>query len=205
MTYLMIDLSNNNFGGDPRKVSSVKWSVLKEDHGAQEVAIKLTEGVTYNDPCAATIRHQAQRAGLRTCFYHFAHGDAPAAEADHFCAHLPYINALDDRCQLDFENPKLPETWAREFNQRVKHNIGVIPGLYSYSALLNALKAKTPIGDGLWIANYGRNDGKEHPVAVPPPWAMIVAHQFTSRATVVGVPFPVDLSHVLRPNVLRLP
>lgn len=204
MSLLMVDLSNNNFGGDPTKVKTVDFGRMKQEHGAEYAAIKLTEGSGFTDTCGPTVRHAAQAAGIYTLFYHFADGDSPTLEADHFCAHFIKTNLKDRRPYLDFENPKLPATWAREFNQRVLKNIGIIPGFYSYSALIDGLKVTEPIGDGLWIANYNRNDGHEYPVAKPPGWKTIVAHQFTSRATVVGCPFPVDLSNVVLPNALLI-
>lgn len=205
MSLLMIDLSNNNFGGDPSKVKTVDFARMKAEHGAEYCGIKLTEGSTFVDSCGPTVRHQAQNAGINTLFYHFADGDSASLEADHFSAHFIKTNMKDRRPYLDFENAKLPESWAREFNQRVLHNIGIIPGFYSYSALIAAMKPSQPIGDGLWVANYNRNDGKPYPVVPPPGWKSIVAHQFTSHATVVGVPFPVDLSNVVLPNALLIP
>jgi hypothetical protein len=55
-----------------------------------------------------------------------------------------------------------------------------------------------PIGAGLWLASYARNDGTDHGAAVPPPWRSYVAHQFSSNCLVSGCGGRVDLSHARR-------
>ena len=205
MTNLMVDLSNNNFGGDPKKVASVDFGVFKQKAGGVGCGIKLTQGSAFVDDCHTALRAAAQAHGLWTLFYHFADGDSPKVEAEHFLANLPHFNVHDRRFYLDFEKTNLPANWAREFNHVVVNATGVIPGFYSYSALIANLHLTVPIGDGLWLANYNRDNGKEYPASPPPGWAKIVAHQFTSNARVAGIPFPCDMSHVLLPNALLIP
>jgi lysozyme len=193
---LVVDLSNNNAG----PVDFVRVRA----HGVGGVYLKCTEGVTFADRFFADWRRQAQVAGLRTGAYHFARPDnnGPEAEAEWFVAHLPKLTAKDWRPCLDFETHPADADWARTFNQAVHAAIDVLPLFYTYWSFAAELHANTPIGAGLWLAAYGRNNGAEHPTVVPSPWKSSVGHQFTSNARVAGIPGRVDLSNFTRPEAL---
>jgi GH25 family lysozyme M1 (1,4-beta-N-acetylmuramidase) len=99
---------------------------------------------------------------------------------------------------LDLEDghagPELVE-WARAFNHAVHAELGVFPLFYSYASYIAAMRPAKPIGTGLWLASYGRNDGRDHGAAVPKPWRHYLLHQFSSRCRVQGCAGLVDLSH----------
>lgn len=160
--------------------------------------LKASEGLTWNDPDFEKNRKAANAAGVRIGAYHFADFDDPDLEANHFCKVVGKINRRDLKPVLDLEKavPKgvNAAVWARKFNARVHARLGRDPMLYSYAPYLEELKATRTIGNGLWIAGYGRNDGKEYPVFVPVPWKRYVAHQFTSRGKVHGINGFVDIS-----------
>jgi lysozyme len=199
---LVVDLSNNNAGPiDFRRV---------RENGIRGVYLKCTEGRTYADRYFSEWRQEAQVAGLRTGAYHFARPDnnSPDAEAEWFLAHLPELTAKDWRPCLDFEVRPADADWARAFNQAVHAGIDLLPLLYTYPSFAAELHAEEPIGSGLWLASYSRNDGSEHPFAVPAPWRSTVGHQFTSNARVPGIPGRVDLSTFTQPeavDTVRLP
>jgi lysozyme len=198
MNELIVDLSNNNGPG-------IDFARLRDEGHVTGVYLKASEGAHFVDPYGVDFATRARKAGLRVGSYHFARpdqqiGDAGATvEADHFVACLKKIGVADAdfRPCLDFETagPGL-EQWARTFCARVKATgpLALVPLLYSYPWFLGQVNAKTPIGAALWLASYGRNDGKEYPYKIPAPWKNVHLHQFTSEARLPGVSGNCDLS-----------
>lgn len=191
----MIDVSSNNGAVDFAKVKA---------HGTSRVYIKLSEGVTYLNP-----EHQAQhaaalKAGLKVGEYHFAHPEQNSAEteAEYFCRLLPELrprHALRPVLDLEAGTPsRRVGSWATVFVAYVKKHTGHTVVLYSNPSYLAACELPRPIGP-LWLASYGRNDGKEYPFTVPKPWRSVAAHQYFSKGTTPGVTGPCDLSRVLHP------
>lgn len=195
---MVVDVSSSNGRVDWRRVRAA---------GIGACYLKASEGVTFDDRLYLGNRDRATAAGLNVGAYHYARPDlhpSSLAEAEHFCKVVSKLGPTDLRPALDLEvfppgwEPARLEEWAREFTQRVKFLLGTGPLFYSYSAFIARMRLGRPIGYGLWLAAYGRDDGSEHPVDVPAPWRRNVAHQFTSRATVAGIPGLVDLSHAVK-------
>lgn len=207
MSVLVIDVSNVN--------GNVDFTAIKRA-GIPAAFMKATEGLSFNDGRFAGFRKAAAAAGVRIGAYHFARPDrqpySPEQEADHFCKVVGTVGRTDLRPVLDFEVNAAHLTaaekidWARKFNQRVKKRLGQIPIFYSYAALIHeladAFPFEKPIGNGLWLAAYGRNDGTPYPVMTPPPWKKVVAHQFTSRGRLAGHVGTVDYSQAPSLNAL---
>lgn len=196
MSYLIMDVSSNNAPAD--------WTQVKKA-GIAGVWVKATEGLTYNSPSFVAQTTGARKAGLRVGAYHYARPDLhpydPEGEAQHFCAIAGSPRRRDLKHVLDFEvfygnnlTDAQATNWIKRFNGEVRRRTGLWPMFYSYSAFIHGMDIDIPLGNGLWLANYGPNDGKQHPAPVPPPWKKIHAHQFTSRAHVPGQPGEVDLS-----------
>lgn len=190
---LILDLSNNNAEPD--------WPRLKTQN-IDAVYLKASEGTTFVDKTFASRRAIANKHGLKVGAYHFARPDAssPEDQARAFVRVIGKVGLHDLRPALDFEAPSRLHgsaqlvLWARRFNREVKRLTGVLPIFYTYSAYANQLNADKPIGAGLWLASYSRNDGREHAFSIPAPWKGAVAHQFSSRCYVGGCSGPVDLS-----------
>lgn len=193
----VLDLSNNN--------PEPNWHTLKS-HNIGAVWLKATEGVSFNDkPDAYRIDH-ARRAGLRVGWYHFAEPGRHSAikEGAHFAEYVKAhggIQRRDLRPVLDFEslfglNPSSAFNWIVNFNATVKKSLGVFPAFYSYSSFIEQLHLPRPVGNGLWLAAYSRNDGRPHPTTIPHPWKKWVAHQYSSNCLVPGCSGRVDLSEV---------
>jgi GH25 family lysozyme M1 (1,4-beta-N-acetylmuramidase) len=110
------------------------------------------------------------------------------------------VGRTDLRPVLDFETHASALSgaqmiaWARRFNSRVHERLGLFPIFYTYPAFLSVRPDK-PIGSGLWLASYSKNDGKDHPFSIPRPWKKVVAHQFTSQGRLPGHAGHIDLSH----------
>lgn len=165
-------------------------------HGLVGVYLKASEGHTYVDSTFADRRRAATRAGLRVGAYHFARKGSPEAEAAHFCSVVRSLERRDLRPALDAEVDPGPSwaPWARDWNTTVERRLGTLPLFYSYPAWIEAMRAGKPIGAGLWLASFGRDDGHEYPYRVPSPWRRAALHQYSSRARVSGVSGLCDVS-----------
>ena len=196
MNELIVDLSNNNgFVDFPRLAAG----------GIRGVYLKATEGRTYPDGTFRRRRELANAAGLHVGAYHFAapyNGNVPEAEARNFLAAVGKLEDNDLKPALDMEgNRRHPQPdplyagWSRAFNRIVKDALGAWPLFYSYPSYIDGMRiGGVPIGGGLWLASFGRNDGAEHGYTVPRPWRRTVLHQFTSNGRVAGVSGHCDVS-----------
>lgn len=176
--------------------------------GVKAAYLKASEGIHWNDPKFEANRKAANAAGIHIGAYHFADVYDGVLEAKHFLNAVGRVGPKDLKPVLDFEvNPKnlQPEAlqkFALAFNETVHNRTYVWPMFYSYASFISSIGFSRPIGNGLWIAAYGRNDGVEHPVFAPQPWKKYIAHQFTSAGKVPGIKGNVDISispHGLRP------
>lgn len=192
----LLDLSNNNPSPDFRAVKT---------GGAFGVLMKVSESTTFTDMTWPLRSRAARIAGLHVGGYHFArpHTGSAVSEARYFCNWLGPVLRRDLCPALDLEtndggltSRQLLE-WVRDFQRTVREKTGVQCLLYSYSAFITEQHwTTTPgTGAGLWLANYGPNDGHDHGAQAPAPWKRLVAHQFTSVGTWPGVTGHVDLSH----------
>lgn len=190
---LVVDVSNAQ--GD------VNWLQVAA-HGVHGALIKATEGHTFTDAYMHANRAGAACQKIHAGLYHFARPDlnAPEEEADHFARTIGTLHPFELRPALDMEvaghtGAGSAEEWARRFSRRLHEHLGVYPIFYSYSSFITDARFSAVVGDGLWLAAYGRNDGKDHGATVPAPWRHWLLHQFTSRGRLPGVKGPVDLSH----------
>lgn len=192
----IIDVSNNQRVIDWRRVA---------ESGVRLAFVKATEGRHYTDPYFSRNRAEAASHGIRVGAYLFARPESGdwQAQAQRFAAVVGRLARHELRPVVDLEtgNPARVEAFAHLLSQEIRRRLGVTPLLYSYSAYLEAMRLSKPIGGGLWLASYGRNDGRDHGAVAPRPWRRWVAHQFTSNARFPGVPGAVDVSHApqLRP------
>lgn len=194
----LIDLSNNN--ASPIDFAKVRHA------GVFGVLLKVSEGRTFVDPTFTARARAARNAGLRVGGYHFARPEGdPLEQATLFVGHLGKVERRDLHPALDLEvnYAKLPpaslHTWARRFGEHVHAMTGVRVLWYTYPAFLaeQGWQHQLGSGAGLWIADYGPNDGRDHgvPAGACSPWRTFVAHQYTSEGKVAGVSGKVDLSH----------
>jgi lysozyme len=205
----VLDLSNNNGAVDFERIY---------DGGTRRVYLKCTEGTNFLDKTAAPFFHRAKAAHLKVGFYHFARPsqnpgvDGASREAAFFLRNLPtgwhQKNGTTLRPCLDLEDPHAPPSvkiaqWAHEFILYVKNHTGLYPIIYGNTYYLQGCSFHKPWAK-LWLASYGRNDGKEHPYIIPKPWLKkdLAAHQYSSEAHVAGVEGVVDISHVFKPRQL---
>lgn len=148
---VVIDLSHHN--------TVTSFQDVKED-GILGIIHKATEGKAYVDKEYDSRAVKARSVGLLWGAYHFGTQGDPNGQADHF---LRIVNpGHGDLLVLDFEpNPRegtMSLAEAEAFVQRIKHQTGRFPGLYSGQAFL-----KEQLGNCtdtilkncfLWIARY---------------------------------------------------
>jgi len=195
---LLVDLSNNNPG-------PIDWRQVKGD-GVFGVLLKVSEGRNFVDQTWPERSRGARAAGLHVGGYHFARpGGDPLEQATIFVGHLGKVERRDLHPALDLEvndqklHPAELFAWARNFGSHVHAMTGSKVLWYTYPGFLaeQGWRHQLGTGAGLWIADYGPNDGRDHgvPDGATKPWRSFVAHQFTSVGRVAGVKGNVDLSH----------
>ena len=198
----MIDISNNN--------GSVDFARVRHS-GQQRVYLKLTEGDNFFDSTHLGRRVAAHKAGMKVGEYHFARPsrNTPHEEAHWFLEHLPRLMAGKDlRPCLDLEDPKATPNlrignWAAAWVDEVQRHSGHVVVIYGNPSYLEACRLPKALGrHPLWLASYGRNDGREHPFQVPPPWTRVAAHQYSSQARIAGISGLADISKVFQADAL---
>lgn len=184
---------------------TISWKAVA-DAGIEFGFIKATEGTGYVNPSYQPHRRAARRHGIPVGAYHFARPDAddgPIAEAEHFLE-VARPREGDLLPVLDLEVPGLAPRemarWARSFLRRVEKRIGEPPILYTYTSFWVSTvgNARGFARYPLWLANYGKNDGKVHPVRTVGGWRSIAVHQYTSEGRIPGFGGPLDLNRLRR-------
>lgn len=201
----MLDLSNNNSTGHDFRAAYVKG-------GQRRVYLKRCEGTGFVDKTYPQMRAAAVKAKLTVGGYDFLHPlEATPGEAAAFLLKLlpsPLVRGRDLRPCLDCEHgtPSVEVgRWVSQVAKLVHQHTGLQPLIYGSGWWLEACSFTAAPGP-LWLAAYGRDDGREYPIgAVPKPWKTVAAHQFTSKATVVGIHGACDLSHVFVPASIDVP
>lgn len=198
----MIDLSNNNDAVNFRTIAA---------HRQYRVYLKLTEGTHFRDATFDARYREARNAGLIVGCYHFARPseNTPREEAEFFLRNAPQLHTrVNMRHCLDLEDPnKKPgpflAAWAQTWLEYVRKEINWHAILYGNPSYLGACDFRTAPA-WLWLASYGRDDGREYPYTVPRPWnrRQVIAHQYASTARVPGVGGECDISHVFYPNLI---
>jgi GH25 family lysozyme M1 (1,4-beta-N-acetylmuramidase) len=200
LTFQLIDLSNNN--------ATPHWDAVKKA-GIVGAWMKVTESASFIDQTWKPRAAAARKAGLAVGGYHFARpaSGAGAAQATTFARQLGTIEPGDLKPVLDLEDTGHLSSadlrqWVHDFNQKVLALTGTGPIFYSYKAFIQGLAWTSPAGYGLWLADYGADDGHDHLTSAPAPWKFVRAHQYTSRGTVPGVAGYVDRTNAPSLNPL---
>jgi GH25 family lysozyme M1 (1,4-beta-N-acetylmuramidase) len=184
---------------------AINWRAVAAA-GVGDVFVKVTNGSEPASPAGDSYVTGAHGQGIAVGGYHYALGGSAANQAVAFVAELRRLSALDLAPALDFEDPSLPtdladrRAWIVQFFGVVKANL---PGLdrallYSSGSELTAIHADTISLPGLdiliWDAEYGPNDGSEHPVTHYT--GRIAIHQYTSVGHVPGIGTAVDVDTI---------
>lgn len=172
--------------------------------GVDCVICKATEGVGYVDPCCDKFYQAAKSCGKKLGVYHFARpdlGNSAEQEADWFLKNIQgYIK--ESMLVLDWERGDLGNVkWVKTFCDVVYSKTGVKPVVYMSASPMNSYDWSSVANAdyGLWVANYGINDGQPHEEAFNKYplkyWSFYALWQYTSTGRVGGYNGNVDLNY----------
>lgn len=161
-----------------------KWQADQVTEGSF-IICKATEGCGYVDPTCDTKYQLNKNAGKLLGVYHYARpdlGNTPEEEATFFVNNIRgYIG--EAILVLDWESAnKWDVAWAKRWLDKVYELTKVKPITYMSSSVTFAYDWSSVVaGDyGLWVANYGNNDGTNHGCPDVGYWDIVAMHQYTS-------------------------
>ena len=136
----------------------VKDFALTKAFGIRGVIHKASEGVGFVDKLYAARRRQATDLGLKWGAYHFFHGGAPLAEADHFLS-VARPDA-DTLLALDWEDVGVSApsaAAARAFLERIEEKLERKAVIYSGNVAKEELSGVDAYfgAHRLWLCQYG--------------------------------------------------
>jgi GH25 family lysozyme M1 (1,4-beta-N-acetylmuramidase) len=184
---------------------AINWAQVYAS-GVRMVFVKLSNGTSVASPAGDTYVVGAHRAGLLVGGYAYVLGGSAAAQADAFAKELIRLNALDLAPTLDFEDSGLPatatarRTWIIEFFTELKKKLPGLSKVLLYAsgsqlATMITSMVKVPgLTIEIWDAEYGPNNGAEHPVTHYTSANAI--HQYSSTGHVPGISGQVDVDTV---------
>lgn len=162
-----------------------KWQANQVTEGSF-ILVKATEGCGYVDPTCDAKYQLNKQAGKLLGVYHYARpdlGNTPEEEAQYFVDNIRgYIG--EAIMVLDWESAnKWDVNWAKRWLDKVKGLTGIKPMIYMSSSVTFAYDWSSVVaGDyGLWVANYGNNDGSNHGCPDVGYWGVVAMHQYTSN------------------------
>lgn len=169
----------------------VDWKKFKADC----VIAKCTEGTSYVDATYADKKKHCQAMGILFGAYHFARGLDAKKEAKWFLKNVGDI-VEGELLALDYEiHLTDPVTWCDDFLKAIYDIVGFRPLIYLNSSTESSFNwSKVAKNNGLWLANYGNNDGRGHAFPELKNWKAIVLHQYTSAGIASGIAGRVDVN-----------
>lgn len=181
------------YGIDISHWNKTNWSKVKTDFAI----CKCTESTTYKDPTYETNKAECRKKGILFGSYHFARGGNASKEAEWFMHNVGVIEK-GELLVLDWEvSHPATVNWCLQWLREVESMAGFKPILYINSSTAKALDW-TPViknNTGLWIANYGVNDGTRHDNPPIGKWPFFAIHQYTSKGKADGIVGNVDLDY----------
>lgn len=174
---------------------AIDWKKVKAA-GYEFVYIKATEALVYVDKYYSKNIADARAAGLVVGSYHFARGNDPVKEADHFLSVVGKMQESDFLVldwEIEFSNP---DYWCRTFLDRCYEKTTVRPFLYTNNDRVLRINWKKTV-DGnyaLIAARYGDNDATLEPgeEAAHDEFPFVAIQQFSSNVSVPGIVGRVD-------------
>lgn len=172
--------------------------------GVEGVILKATgsnTGYRYVDSKYRYFLPRARAAGMRIGHYHFnGYGD-PAGDARFFWSNIDYqpgdLIALDDEAEGDM--PRWGSGQVNAFHDMAKALSGLVPDTYMSSSVTRADNWSGTVarGSGLWVAQYGTNNGSPQGSPNIAYWPNYKLWQYTSLARLPGYPGYLDanISH----------
>lgn len=181
-------------------ISSYQAGIENFKNDVDFVICKATEGVGYVDKYCDSLYQRAKRDGKLLGVYHFARpdlGNTAEAEAKWFVDNIKgYLN--EAILILDWESGDLSNTvYAKKFLDTVYSLTGVRPLLYASSSVINNYNFTDIVNSnyGLWVAQYGVNNGSANEKPVVKNWNFYALWQYTSRGRIQGYEQDIDMNY----------
>lgn len=182
--------------------------------GCEFVIVKLTQGTAYKNPARMKHVTQIANAGKLLGCYHYANGNNPEQEAQHFYnTGKAYwgnaVPALDFEINIDTATYGNNRQWCERFIARFHTLSGVWPLLYIDSRYLSQFKGSWIVAKcGLWLARYPINRTTwtdDNPPSCAP-WKQVTIWQFTSSLRIAGYNANLDgnLAYLTRDAWLKI-
>ena len=181
---------------------SIDWPTVKSSGLADFAWVKISEGVTYQDPKLKINLSEARASNIPVGGYHFArpdNNDDPKREVDNFVKHCD-LRPGDLRPVFDLETARKDEPmftldWAHEFMTYAELKFGVMPILYTGGNFLK-YEIRGEVEDLenylLWHAYYPRDTSKGIPKSRMFNWDEWRIWQWTASGTIPGIKGKVD-------------
>lgn len=187
----------------------IAWGAMPK---ATRALIRVSYGSSGVDKGGARNVSAALSAGLRVGPYHFLEDADPEAEIAHFFGCMNgRLHDFELRGMIDVE----PSEFSHPSSSHVQAAIDAYhtradywPTVYGNTGVLAALNLPAKYAAcPLIVADYGPNDGREHPlsVGIPRPWSRLDAHQYTSVGHYPGIGGNVDRNAVRPRHRLDIP
>ncbi len=191
MTGSYVDLSSNNGWPDLQAY----WNA-----GHRDLMLKATEGTGYAWAEMQQLARQWHALGGRVGYYHWLYGTLPAqAQYDWFWSHVGPVWQPGDWMMTDFEDVD-PTRWVSDAQHRAvvaefDRLCGQHGEVHDYAPnwYIASMPSCIAYFQGRLIVE---SDYTNSPPSNPHGFT-IVAHQYTDRATVAGMPGPVDYNRWL--------
>lgn len=173
----------------------VSFSALKRD--LDFVIARSSWGMQTKDKQFDRNQRGLRNRHIPRWFYHYSYPNhnRPDHEADHFVATVGQLKE-GEALVLDMEEAGSHIVdWSLTFLKRVEDKTGVKPLIYMNSNFLNSYNWQPVVdnGNGLWLANFGRNNGKPGKEPGVKHWSFYAIWQYTSRGSAAGIS-PLDLN-----------
>lgn len=189
---------------------NINWDLLGAAFNAGEldgVIMRAGYGTATGMQIDAQFRRNRQEAinrGIPRQFYGFSYPgrSGGAVQARGMAAIIGRLNAgesvsndMEDEPTYGRRLVASDVAWAKEFNDTLQSLLGPIPLTYMNSDVLARFDWSPLVkaDSGLWLANYGANNGTPGTKPASGEWPFIAIWQYSSRGSVRGI-FPLDMN-----------
>lgn len=182
-------------------ISSYQAGIEKFGNDIDFVICKATEGIGYVDKYCDTLYQMAKRDGKMLGVYHFARpylsGNTAEGEAEWFVKNIKgYLN--EAILVLDWEAESKSDTaYAKRFLDKVYELTGIKPLVYASSSVINSYDWKNVVEAdyGLWVAQYGTDNGQPQQEPFVKDWGFYALWQYTSKGRIEGYNYDIDKNY----------
>lgn len=184
-------------GIDISKYQSGNYQKLIDNYGKDFVICRACWRKSV-DPYCDRFYQYAKSKGKKLGVYFFPlPSDGTAEDSAKWCADqvkgyigntifaLDWENYSGEECRLDESNTEWAYKWLIEFEKLT----GNKPLIYMNSNCERSYNWTKVVNNsnGLWLANYGNNDGTDHGKPATRYWKIVALHQFTSKLDKTGL------------------